>query len=160
MPALASLLSVALSTLAISPGGAVAASHPLAGEAGAQVLRRGGNAADAAVAAAFALSVVEPQSSGLGGGGFALVWVERERRAYVLDFREVAPAAASADLFTRPGVSPRASLDGALSVAVPGAVKGYAELARRFGTEPLSRLVEPAARLAERGFRVGHVYAS
>src|SRR5574337_873443 len=94
MPALASLLSVALSTLAISPGGAVAASHPLAGEAGAQVLRRGGNAADAAVAAACALSVVEPQSSGLGGGGFALVWVERERRAYVLDFREVAPAAA------------------------------------------------------------------
>jgi len=160
MPALASLLSIALSTLAVSSGGAVAASHPLASEAGALVLRRGGNAVDAAVAAAFALSVVEPQSSGLGGGGFALVWVAREGRAYALDFREVAPAAATPDLFSRPGVSPRASLDGALAVAVPGAVKGYAELARRFGTKELARLVEPAAQIAERGFRVGHVYAS
>ncbi|GEJ55787.1 gamma-glutamyltransferase [Anaeromyxobacter diazotrophicus] len=160
MPGLASLLSIALSTLAVSGGGAVAASHPLASEAGAQVLRRGGNAVDAAVAAAFALSVVEPQSSGLGGGGFALVWLARERRAYALDFREVAPAAATADLFSRPGAPPRASLDGALAVAVPGAVKGYAELARRFGTKPLARLVEPAARLAERGFRAGHVYAT
>ena len=150
MPALASLLSIALSTLAVSSGGAVAASHPLASEAGALVLRRGGNAVDAAVAAAFALSVVEPQSSGLGGGGFALVWVAREGQAYALDFREVAPAAATPDLFSRPGVSPRASLDGALAVAVPGAVKGYAELARRFGTRPLARLVEPAAALAER----------
>ncbi len=160
MPALASLLSLALSTLAVSPGGAIATAHPLASEAGAEVLRQGGNAADAAVAAALALAVVEPQSSGLGGGGFALVWVAREQRAYALDFREVAPAAASADLFTRPGTPARASLDGALAVAVPGAVKGYAELARRFGTKPLVRLVEPAARLAERGFRVGHVYAS
>jgi gamma-glutamyltranspeptidase / glutathione hydrolase len=160
MAALAPLLSIALSTLAVSRGGAVATSHPLASEVGAQMLRRGGNAIDAAVAAAFALAVVEPQSSGLGGGGFALVWLARERRAYALDFREVAPAAARSDLFSRPGTSPRASLDGALAVAVPGAVKGYAELARRFGTKTLARLVEPAAQLARRGFRVGSVYAS
>lgn len=157
MPTL--LLAVALATLATSPRGAVATAHPLASDAAAAVLAEGGNAADAAVAAALALAVVEPQSSGLGGGGFALVWSARERRAAVLDFREVAPAAAAPDLFTRPGTPPRASLDGGLAVAVPGAVKGYAELARRFGTRPLRRLAEPAARLAEHGFTVGAVYA-
>jgi gamma-glutamyltranspeptidase/glutathione hydrolase len=152
------LLATAVSLVAASPRGAVAAAHPLATEAAAELLREGGNAADAAVAAAFTLSVVEPQSSGLGGGGFALVYTARDRKVTVLDFREVAPAAAAPDLFTRPGVKPRASLDGGLAVAVPGAVKGYAELARRFGTRPLARLVEPAARAAERGFRVGRVF--
>ena len=154
------ILRLALSTLAVSPDGAIATSHPVASEAGAAVLRSGGNAVDAAVAAAFALTVVEPQSSGIGGGGFAVVWLARERRVVVLDFREVAPAAATADMFSRPGARARASLDGGLAVAVPGAVKGYAELARRFGTRPLTRLVEPAARLAEHGFRVGDVHAS
>ena len=155
----AALLALLLSTRAVSPEGAVATAHPLASEAAAQVLRDGGNAVDAAVAGALVLSVVEPQSSGLGGGGFALVWLARERRARVLDFREVAPAAASADMYTRPGLPPTPSLDGALAVAVPGAVKGYAELARRFGSMPLARLAEPAALIAERGFRIGHVYA-
>src|SRR6266568_3627329 len=153
------ILRLAFSTVALSPDGAVATSHPLASEAGAEVLRSGGNAIDAAVAAAFALTVVEPQSSGIGGGGFAVVWLAREKRVEVLDFREVAPVAATADMFSRPGAPARASLDGGLAVAVPGAVKGYAELARRFGTRPLARLVEPAARLAERGFQVGNVYA-
>ena len=156
MPAI--LLALVLSTRAVSPEGAVAAAHPLASEVAAAVLREGGNAVDAAVAAAFALSVVEPQASGLGGGGFALVWLARERQARALDFREVAPSAATADMFARPGLPPNPSLDGGLAVAVPGAVKGYAELARRFGTLPLSRLVEPAARIAERGFRIGEVY--
>lgn len=159
MPFAASLLSLALSTLAVSPGAAVATSHPLASEAAVEVLREGGNAIDAAVAAAFALSVVEPQSSGIGGGGFALVRLAREGRVRVLDFREVAPGAATPDMFARSGLPPRPSLDGGLAVAVPGAVKGYAELARRFGTRPLSSLVAPAVRLAERGFRVGPVYA-
>jgi gamma-glutamyltranspeptidase/glutathione hydrolase len=155
----APLLAVALSTVAASPRGAVATAHPLASAVAAEVLREGGNAVDAAVAAAFALSVVEPQASGIGGGGVALVWSARERRARVLDFREVAPAAATPDLFVPPGAPARSSLDGGLAVAVPGAVKGYAELARRFGTRSLARLIEPAARLAERGFRVGQVFA-
>ncbi|HUK66926.1 MAG TPA: gamma-glutamyltransferase [Anaeromyxobacteraceae bacterium] len=158
MPAL--LLAVVLSTLASSPKGAVATANPLASEVALTVLREGGNAVDAAVAAAFALGVVEPQSSGLGGGGFALVYRAREKQAYLLDFREVAPAAATPDMYTRPGAPPRGSLDGGLAVAVPGAVKGYAELARRFGHLPLPRLVEPAARLAERGFEVSPLYAS
>src|SRR6266545_318403 len=155
----ATLLALVLCTRAVSPEGAVATAHAQASEAAAQVLREGGNAADAAVAAAFVLSVVEPQSSGLGGGGFALVWMERQRQAHVLDFREVAPAAARAEMFARAGLASRPSLDGGLAVAVPGAIKGYAELARRFGTRPLSRLTEPAAAIAERGFRIGHVYA-
>jgi gamma-glutamyltranspeptidase/glutathione hydrolase len=150
------LLSLALSFAAVSRQGAVAAPHPLASAAGAEVLRQGGNAADAAVAAALALSVVENQSSGIGGGGFALVWSERERKVSVLDFREVAPAAASRDMFLREGrADPMLSRRGGLAVAVPGAVKGYAELARRFGRLPFSRLVAPAVRLAEQGFAAG-----
>jgi gamma-glutamyltranspeptidase/glutathione hydrolase len=154
MPAL--VLAVLLSGVAASPDGAVSTAHPLASEAGAAVLRAGGNAVDAAVAAAFALSVVENQRSGIGGGGFAVVWVAREQRVHVLDFREVAPAAATAGMFLRDGKpDPRLAQEGGLAVAVPGAVKGYAELARRFGTRRLAALVEPAARIAEGGFRVG-----
>ncbi len=154
MPAL--VVALVLSGMAASPKAAVATAHPLASEAGASVLRAGGNAFDAAVAAAFALSVVENQRSGIGGGGFAVVWVARERKVHVLDFREVAPAAATRDLFVRDGrPDPRLAQEGGVAVAVPGAVKGYAELARRYGTRPLSALVEPAARIAETGFRVG-----
>jgi gamma-glutamyltranspeptidase/glutathione hydrolase len=155
------LLALALSASAVSYRGAVATGHPLASEAAAEVLRRGGNAADAAVAAAFVLSVVEPQSSGIGGGGFALVHDARTGRTVALDFREVAPAAASADMFaTAPAAGPSPSLDGGKAVAVPGAVAGYAELARRFGTRRLRDLVEPAARLAERGFPAGRHWSA
>ncbi len=151
------LLLLLLGATSASPRGGVASAHPLASQAAAEVLRQGGNAADAAVAAALVLSVVEPESSGLGGGGFALVHLAREGRTVALDFREVAPAAARPDMFAGPRDegAPSPSLDGGSAVAVPGAVKGYAELARRFGTLPLARLAEPAARIAERGFPVG-----
>jgi len=148
-----------LGYVAVSPKAAVATAHPLASEAAAEVLREGGNAADAAVAAAFALSVVEPQSSGIGGGGFALVYVARERRVHAIDFRETAPGAARPDMFLANGKPvARLSRCGGLSVAVPGAVKGYAEIARRFGRTSLSRLVAPAARIAEHGFEIGGHY--
>jgi gamma-glutamyltranspeptidase / glutathione hydrolase len=150
------LLALVLGVTASSPRGAIATAHALASEAGAEVLRAGGNAVDAAVAAAFALSVVEPESSGIGGGGFALVYLARERKVHAIDFREVAPGAAAPGMFA--GGEPRRSLDGGLAVAVPGAVKGYAALARRFGTRPLAALVEPAARIAERGFPVSEKY--
>jgi len=140
---------------AVSPRGAVAAAHPLAAEAGASVMRRGGNAVDAAVAAAFALAVVEPQSSGLGGGGFALLYTAKDRKVHVLDFREVGPQAARPDMYVQAG-QPRQDLAnaGPLSVAVPAAVKGYAELAKRFGKRPLSQLTSPAEQIALRGFQV------
>jgi gamma-glutamyltranspeptidase/glutathione hydrolase len=154
------LLALLVSGIAASPRGAIATAHPLASAAGAEALRRGGNAVDAAVAAALALSVVQNESSGIGGGGFALVWLARERRLVALDFREVAPAAATRDLFLVDGrPDPKRSTQGGLAVAVPGAVKGYAELARRFGRLPLARLVEPAAKLAEQGFQVGTYHA-
>jgi len=150
------LLSLALTFAAVGSRGAVATAHPAASQAAAEVLRRGGNAADAAVAAALVLSVVDNASSGIGGGGFALVWTEKERRVRVLDFREVAPAAARPDMFLRDGRPvPGASREGGLAVAVPGAVQGYAALAARFGRLPLRQLVEPAAQVAEAGFRVG-----
>src|SRR5262245_50380541 len=107
-------------------GGAVASQHPAASEAALAMLEQGGNAVDAAVAAAFVLSVVGPYHSGLGGGGFALFWDAKEKKASVLDFREVAPASASRDMFVADGgVIAKASTDGPRAVAVPGAVKGY-----------------------------------
>ncbi|HEY6001723.1 MAG TPA: gamma-glutamyltransferase [Anaeromyxobacter sp.] len=150
------VLSFTLAGVAASPRGAVASAHPMASEVGASVLRAGGNAVDAAVATAFALGVVENDKSGLGGGGFALVYVARERKVHAIDFREVAPLAATSDMFVRDGKpEPRLAQEGALAVAVPGAVKGYAELSRRFGKKPLPSLVEPAARIAESGFALG-----
>jgi len=159
-PPVGQLFVLLLAATAASPRGAVASAHPIASEAGAEVLREGGNAVDAAVAAAFVLAVVEPESSGLGGGGFALVHRALDGRTVALDFREVAPAAARPDMFAgpRPAGAPSPSLDGGTAVAVPGAVRGYTELARRFGTWPLPRLVEPAARIAERGFAVNEYY--
>jgi gamma-glutamyltranspeptidase/glutathione hydrolase len=155
----APLLALLLAASALSRQGAIATAHPLASEAGAEALRAGGNAVDAAVAAAFALSVVQNESSGIGGGGFALVWMAKEQRLTVLDFREVAPAAATPDMFLVDGQpDPRRSRQGGLAGGVPGAVKGYAELARRFGKLPLPRLTERAAQLAERGFAVGRAH--
>src|SRR2546427_5567676 len=154
------MLALLLAFPAVSPRGAVAAAHPLAAEAGASMLRRGGNAVDAAVAAAFALSVVEPVSSGLGGGGFALVYTARDRQVHVLDFREVGPLAARPDMYVEDGEARQDFANaGPLSVAVPSAVKGYAELARRFGKNPLAQLVSPAEQIALRGFQVNVQFA-
>jgi gamma-glutamyltranspeptidase/glutathione hydrolase len=149
------MLALLVAFPAVSPRGAVAAAHPLATEAGASILRRGGNAVDAAVAAAFALNVVEPMSSGIGGGGFAVVYTVRDRQVHVLDFREVGPLAARPDLYIQNG-QPRQDLAnaGPLSVAVPSAVKGYAELVKRFGKKPLAQLTSPAEQIALRGYQV------
>ncbi len=130
--------------------GAVAADHPLASEAGAQVLRDGGNAVDAAIAAALASGVVNPSGSGLGGGGFALV-VPPQGSAAVLDFREVAPAGATMAGFADPGSSTR----GGKAVAVPVEGIGLAELHRTFGRASLATIVAPAVKLAEAGFERG-----
>jgi gamma-glutamyltranspeptidase/glutathione hydrolase len=126
-----------------------------ASRAGAEVLAAGGNAMDAAVAAAFALAVVYPQAGNLAGGGF-LVARTAGGEVHALDFRETAPAQAKYDMFLgadgRP--VPKASTATALAVATPGSVRGYAEAHRRFGRLPWREVVAPAIRLAREGFRV------
>jgi gamma-glutamyltranspeptidase/glutathione hydrolase len=135
-------------------GGAVASAAPDATEAGLEVLRAGGNAADAAVAAALALAVVHPQAGNLGGGGFAVLRFGKEMKA--LDFRETAPAGASADMYLDEHGSPRpnASLVGPLAAGVPGSPVGLFELHRAHGRLPWSEVVAPALALARDGFTV------
>ena len=137
--------------------GAVVTEHPLATRVGLEILDRGGNAADAAVAAAFALAVVYPQAGNLGGGGFAL-WVPHVGGARALDFRETAPAAASPDRFlSKDGVRIDArSLTGPLAVGIPGSPKGLYEIWRTCGSSRLTfdELVRPAIALAREGFAV------
>src|SRR6185312_9899328 len=114
--------------------GIAATANADASRAAAEILARGGNAVDGAVAAALALGVVNADSSGLGGGGFAVVWSARERKARVLDFRETAPAKASKDMFVVDGkADPKLSRWGGLAVAVPGEPAGLAELEKSYG---------------------------
>jgi len=135
--------------------GAVASEHPLATEVGIDILERGGNAADAAVATALALAVVYPQAGNLGGGGFAL-WVPHTGLSVALDFREVAPAAARASAYLdADGVPvPERSTRGPISVAVPGSPAGLFELHRRFGRLPFELVAASAIALAREGFAV------
>jgi gamma-glutamyltranspeptidase / glutathione hydrolase len=113
------------------------------------MLKAGGNAVDAACAATLALGVVDPFASGLGGGGFALVYLAKSGKTTALDFRETAPAALTSHLKGGVGIAPQSGL----SVGVPGEARGLAQLVRRFGALPFSRCVEPALRLAQ-GFTV------
>jgi gamma-glutamyltranspeptidase / glutathione hydrolase len=133
--------------------GLVVSDNKLATEAGMEILNRGGNAVDAAIATAFALAVVDQAASGLGGGGFMMIYDARDKRAHALDFRETAPEAARADHYVRNGKpAPSLSLTGALAVAVPGEVAGLLTATKRFGSLPLAVLVAPAIRLAIEGF--------
>jgi gamma-glutamyltranspeptidase / glutathione hydrolase len=133
--------------------GAVASDNELATKAGMEILQSGGNAMDAAVASAFALGVVDPASSGVGGGGFMVIYQIKEKQAHALDFRETAPAAAHRELYVKGGKPvPSLSLTGALAVAVPGAVAGLAEAHKRFGSLPLQTVMAPAIRYAVEGF--------
>ncbi len=143
------------STEDVPSGGVVVTAHPLATAVGGAVLADGGNAVDAAIASAFALAVVEPYSSGLGGGGFFVVHQHKENLQLALDARETAPAAATRSMFMRDGVvDAEASRTGALSIAVPGLVKGLVDLHERAGRLPWQRLVSPAIQLAQDGFVV------
>ncbi len=138
--------------------GAVVAEHPLAVEAGLEILKAGGNAADAAVATALALAVVYPQAGNLGGGGFA-VWVPREGEPRTLDFRELTPSGYVPELYLDSAgeVVPERSLATPLAVGVPGSPAGLYDLFTEHGSGrlSLSAISAPAIRLAEEGFVVG-----
>jgi gamma-glutamyltranspeptidase / glutathione hydrolase len=133
---------------------AIASAYPLASEAGQQVLAQGGNAFDAAVAVSAALAVVEPSSSGLGGGGFYLLHRQTDGFETMLDAREKAPGAASRDMYLDKTGNPKAnaSLEGALSAGIPGEPAAFEYLARKFGKLPLKVSLQPAIRLARDGF--------
>ena len=145
-----------LSHRAASPtgAGAVACAEAAATDAGLEILRSGGSAADAAVAVALALAVVHPQAGNLGGGGFAVV--KNGGAVTTLDFRETAPRAATHDMFLDPDgkVIPEASLVGGLAAGVPGSPAGLFELHHRHGFLPWRAIVQPAIRLARDGFTV------
>lgn len=137
------------------PSAAIASAHPLATAAGLEMLGGGGNAFDAAVAVTAVLGVVEPYSSGLGGGGFWLLHRAADGYQVMLDGRERAPLAAARDMYLDPdGAVTSASLDGPLSAAIPGVPAALAYLADRYGRLPLARSLAPAIRLAREGFVV------
>jgi len=135
----------------------IAAANPLAADAGLQALKDGGSAVDAMVAAQLVLGLVEPQSSGLGGGAFLLYHDGRSGKLTTLDGRETAPAAASEDLFLKPDGTPLKFFDavvGGRSVGTPGTLKLMFEAHQRYGKLKWSRLFQPAVQLAEDGFLV------
>jgi gamma-glutamyltranspeptidase/glutathione hydrolase len=153
--ALAIILPGLSAAAAAGPGkAAIASAHPLATAAGHEILQQGGNAFDAAVAVSAALSVVEPFSSGLGGGGFWLLHRAEDQYSVMIDGREVAPGAATADMYldAQGQPVPRASLDGPLAAAIPGLPAALVHLARDYGRLPLAACLAPAIRLAEQGF--------
>jgi len=135
---------------------AVASAHPLATEAGIEVLKLGGNAFDAAVAVSAALAVVDPSGSGLGGGGFWLLHRESDGKQVMIDGREKAPGLAHARMYLDENdeVKPRASLDGPLAGGIPGIPAGLVYIAMNYGRLPLAVTLAPAIRFAEHGFAV------
>ena len=139
----------------------IATAHPLATRAGEDILAAGGNAFDAAVAISAALAVVEPTASGLGGGAFWLLHEAKSGRQILVDAREVAPGAASHDMYLDAQGQPRAgvTLNGPLAAGIPGAPAGLVHLARRYGRLPLAKTLAPAIRYAEEGVEVTRAMA-
>jgi gamma-glutamyltranspeptidase/glutathione hydrolase len=143
-----------------APHGVVATDAPLASKVGVEIMQAGGNAVDAAVAVGFALAVVYPEAGNIGGGGFTLIRMADGRSA-ALDYREVAPLAATRTMFLDDsGRATDKSVVGPLAVGVPGSVAGLVAQHQRFGVLPLARVVAPAIRLAEQGFVVDSQFAA
>ncbi len=136
-----------------SSAGMVVTSQHLASDVGAEVLRKGGNAVDAAVAVGYALAVTHPCCGNLGGGGFMLIHLKDGRNAFI-NFRERAPLAATADMYldAKGDPIPEKSLAGWLAVGTPGTVLGLETALKQYGTRPRGQLIAPAIRLADDGF--------
>lgn len=140
---------------------AIASAHPLATEAGYEIFKRGGNAFDAAVAVAAALAVVEPYSSGIGGGGFFLLHRASDNKQVMLDAREAAPAGVKPEHYLDAAGDPirGATVQGGTAAGIPGTPAGLAHLAQHYGSLPLTQTLAPAIRLAREGFPVDQRYA-
>ncbi len=156
------LFSVALlpAHAAKPPAAAIASAHPAATAAGMEILATGGNAFDAAVAVSAALAVVEPYSSGIGGGGFWLLHRADDGHQIMVDGRERAPRAAHRDLYLdeQGEVVPGLSMNGALAAGIPGEPAALVHIADHYGRLPLARSLAPAIRLAREGFAVDTYY--
>ena len=139
---------------------AVSSAHELATEAGLEIMAQGGNAFDAAVAVSAALGVVEPGSSGIGGGGFWLLHRSADDFSIMVDGRETAPLAATPDMYLDADgqVDRDRAINGPIAAGIPGAPAAWVHLAERYGTLPLETLLEPAIRLADDGFPVNRQY--
>ena len=151
----------------LSEAGMVASQHHLASDVGAAVLRQGGNAIDAAMAAGLAIGTVEPWMSGLGGGGYTLIYLAKENKVHLVEYGMRAPFAAqaadyplaaggenSADSFNWPKVTGDTNIHGPLAVAVPGYIKGVSMALAKFGTMNWQQVIEPACQLAEWGLPI------
>ncbi|MEC7922394.1 MAG: gamma-glutamyltransferase, partial [Planctomycetota bacterium] len=145
-------------SMVLAKRGAVCASQPLAAEAGLAILRKGGNAFDAAVATAAVLNVVEPMSTGIGGDMFALAWSAKEKKLVGLNGSGRSAATASIEAYRALGMN-RVPRFGAYSVTVPGAFHGWCALLEKYGSLPLEEVLADAIRYAEEGFPVSEVIA-
>ncbi len=145
-------------SVVMAPHGMVATSHPLAAQVGLDVLKSGGNAVDAAIAANAALGLMEPMSCGIGGDLFAIVWDSKTQKLYGLNASGRSPCKATPEEFASRGLD-EIPPGGPLSWSVPGCVDGWEELRKRFGSRPLAELLDPTIRYAEEGFPVTEVIA-
>ena len=143
----------------IAQNGIAATSHPLATQIALDILKQGGNAVDAAIAANAALGLMEPNSCGIGGDLFAILWVDKEQKLYGLNASGRSPYALTLEEFKRRNVKEIPQV-GPLPVSVPGAVDGWFELHEKFGKLPMERILEPAIHYAREGFPVTQVISS
>jgi gamma-glutamyltranspeptidase/glutathione hydrolase len=142
----------------LARNGIVATSNPLAVEAGLEILRQGGNAVDAAVAAAAALALVEANSTGIGADMFAQVWSARDKKLYGINANGWSPAAYDQAYLESMGCYPDMPTNGICSAMIPGAIDGFDKLLKRFGKFTFKEVLEPAARMAEEGFGIHEVF--
>lgn len=144
----------------IAAHGMVAAAHPLAAEAGVRILKEGGNAIDAAIASAFALNAVEPNASGIGGGGFMVVRFAETGEIIILDYRERAPAASTKDMYaSEQAKEENWTQVGGMASAVPGTLMGLKTALDEYGTMTLEEVMTPAIEYMENGFEITETFS-
>jgi len=154
MIAVAAAASLHAGSQIVAKHAAVTTISPYATQIGVDVLKRGGNAIDAAVAVAFALTVAYPQAGNISGGGFLVYYEAKTKQVWTLDFREVAPGASKANMYVQKDRVSEAARVGPGAAAVPGTLAGLSAMHARFGTRPWKELVQPAITLARAGIRV------
>jgi gamma-glutamyltranspeptidase/glutathione hydrolase len=138
----------------------VVAAHPLAAEAGLEMLKKGGNAIDAAIATTFSLNAAEPFASGIGGGGFMVIYSARDKKITAINFREKAPTKSFPEMYLEDGkTNEQLRQTHGLTVAVPGALAGWSYALNKYGTKTLSDVMQRAIQIAEKGFSVSKTFS-